>query len=433
MTGGAARPAELAASALKSGTAAFRRRNFRLFWFGQVLSLMGTWMQSVAQSWLVLNLTNSALQVGLVVGLQFLPVLLFGLIGGVLADRWNKRRFLLVTQSAQAVQALSLGLLTISGQIEAWQVMALAAFLGVTNAFDMPTRQSFVVEMVGREDLMNALALNSSAFNLARIVGPAIGGVLIGKIGVGPVFLINAASYLAVLGGLLLMRESELTNVPRPSSGSLRKNLGEGLCFIGRTPVVLVATALIGSVAMVGMNDSVLLSVMARDVFQIGSEGFGLLMAALGIGSLVAALVIAASPTIDPIRTMLTGAVGFSVLEILFAFSPRLHIVGLSFGLLFGVGFCMILMTATSNTAIQRAAPDELRGRVMSVYVTIFAGSTPFGSMLAGSLAHWKGAPFAFGVGGALALIATFWAFRRARRTGLLDRGGSGTLGTAAG
>ena len=426
------RASAAAASALRSGTAAFRRRNFRLFWFGQALSLMGTWMQSVAQSWLVLTLTNSPLQVGLVVGLQFLPVLLFGLIGGVLADRFNKRRFLLLTQSLQAVQALVLGILTLSGHVEAWQVMVLAAFLGLTNAFDMPTRQSFVVEMVGREDLMNALALNSSAFNLARIVGPAIGGVLIGTIGVGPVFLINAASYIAVLIGLFFIRESELTNVPRPSSGSIKRNVAEGLRYIGKTPVVLVATTLIGLVAMLGMNYTVLLSVMARDVFHIGSEGFGLLMASLGIGSLLAALVIAASPNIDPMRTMITGAFGFSILEILFAISPRFHFVPLSFGLLFGVGFCMILMTATSNTAIQRAAPDHLRGRVLSVYVTIFAGSTPFGSLWAGSLARWKGAPFAMGVGGVLALLATIWAFRRARRAGLLRREDHGALGSVA-
>ncbi|MCC7142973.1 MAG: MFS transporter [Candidatus Eisenbacteria bacterium] len=413
------------ASAFRTGSAAFRHRNFRLFWTGQVLSLIGTWMQSVAQSWLVLTLTDSALQVGLVVGLQFLPVLFLGLFGGVLADRLNKRRFLIVTQSAQATQALLLGLLTVTGQIEAWQVLALAAFLGVINAFDMPTRQAFVVEMVGRGEVMNALALNSSAFNLARIVGPAIGGLLVGRIGAGPVFLINATSYVAVLGGLLLMRESELFNRPAPLTGSVWRNLGDGLRYIGRTPIVLVATTLVGLVCMCGMNYSVLLSVMAKDVFTIGSAGFGLLMASLGVGSVTAALFIAASPRLDPARVMVRGAIGFALLEILFALSPRLHSVPLSFALLFGVGFCMILLTAMSNTAIQRAVPDELRGRVMSVYVTVFAGSTPFGSFMAGSLAGWKGAPFAWGVGACLALLAALWALLRLRREGLLGQAGS--------
>lgn len=400
------------AASRRSGLAAFRHRNFSLFWGGQLVSLIGTWMQSVAQSWLVLQLTNSPLQVGVVNALQFGPVLLFGMIGGVYADRRSKRKTLLITQSIAALQALTLGLLVVSGKIQVYHVMALAALLGLVNAFDMPTRQSFVVEMVGREDLMSGIALNSSAFNTARILGPAIGGVLIARLGLGTVYLINSASYLAVILSLAALRESEFFSRPPGHAQGIWESLRGGLHYVRNTRMVLVATALVGAVSTLAMNYGVLLSVMARDVFRIGSQGYGLLMASVGVGSVLAGLALAFRGRADPTRTMLLGASGMAVLQILFALSPRLHFLPVSIALLLGVGFCAISLTATANNAIQQRVPDELRGRVMSVYVTIFAGSVPVGSLFAGTLARYWGAPFALGAGAGLSALAVLWAWR---------------------
>ena len=400
---------------LEEGFAAFRVRNFRLFWTGQLGSLIGTWMQTVAQSWLVLELTDSPLAVGLVWTFQFAPVTVLGMLGGVVADRRNKRRLLLFTQSAAALQALILGLLTLSGQIQYYQVLALATLLGFINAFDIPTRQSFVVELVGRDTLMNAIALNSSAFNTARIIGPAIGGVLIARFGVGTVFLINAVSYLAVLAGLLFLRESELTAQPARGHEGVWASLKTGLRYVRGSAPVTLAIFLVGAVATFGMNFSVLLPVMARDVFAIGSQGFGALMAALGLGSVGAGLFLAFRSRVDTLRTMFAGAIGLAVMDIAFALSPRIGWLPLSFALLFGAGFAAISLSATANTAIQQRIPDELRGRVMSVYITVFAGSVPLGGLFAGALARWLGAPFALAAGGVLSGLAVLFAFLRLR------------------
>lgn len=408
-----------AGHAVRTAFVAFTHRNFRLFWFGQFLSLIGTWMQSVAQSWLVLELSNSPFQVGLTVGLQFGPVLLLGLFGGVIADRFDKRRTLLLTQSVAALLALAFGLLIVSGEIRLHHVWLFAGALGVVNAFDIPLRQSFVMEMVGRTDVMNALALNSSAFNLARIVGPAIGGVLIARVGVGPVILTNAASFAAVLASLLLMREAEFFARPARSERGFWDSLREGVRYAIHTPTVRVATALVGLSATFGMNFSVLLSAIARDQLRIGSEGFGLLMAAVGVGATAAALFIAMSPRLRPPRVMVAGSALFAGLELAFAFAARARLVPLAFVLLFGVGFGMILITAMTNTSIQRQVPDHLRGRVMSVYVTVFSGATPIGGLFSGWLAKHYGAEFAWGLGAVLAGFSTVWAWQELRRAGL--------------
>jgi len=411
---------------LRSGFAAFGHRNFRLFWIGQLLSLTGTWMQSVAQSWLMLELTDSPVMVGLVVGLQYAPVMFLGLVGGVAADRFDKRRTLLMTQALSAVQALVLGILAVTGHAQPGQLLVLAAFLGVVNAFDMPARQAFVTEMVGRADIMNALALNSSAFNLARILGPALGGLLLIRFEPGTVFLINAATFAPVIAGLLMMRESELIQRPPPQRTGVWQSLGDGLRYVRTTPLVLVPTLLVGLIATFGMNYTVLLSVIARDVLQIGSAGFGLLMAALGIGSVTAAFVIALAPRLEPRRTMIWGAAAFAVLELAFAGAAHMRWMPACYLLLMGVGASMIFVTATANTTIQQTSPDHLRGRVMSVYVTVFSGSTPIGSLVAGSAATWIGAPMAWGVGAILAGLSAFWAALNAGRTerrvpGLVD------------
>jgi MFS family permease len=401
---------------LGSGLTAFRHRNYRLFWSGQLISLVGTWMQSVAQSWLILQLTDSAFQVGLVMALQFAPVLLLGMVGGVFADRRDKRRTILMTQAASALQATVLGVLIVTGRVHVVHVMLLAAALGVINAFDMPARQAFVVEMVGREDLMNAIALNSSAFNMARIVGPAIGGVLVAKLGVGPVYLLNGASYLAVIVGLLLIREEHLQSRPVPERQGVWTSLKSGLHYVRGQPLVQAAIFIVGAVSTVGMNFTVILSVMAKDVLRIGSSGFGGLMSALGIGSVLAALFLAFRSRLDPTRTMLLGAAGMAVAEILFVLTPSLHFLPLSFFFLLVVGFFAITLTATANNAIQQRVPDQLRGRVMAVYATVFAGSTPLGSLFSGWIARKWGAQWSMGVGAVLCGVAVLWAWLHLRR-----------------
>ena len=373
-------------------------------------------MQSVAQSWLVLELTNSTFQVGMVFAMQFLPVLLFGMVGGLVADRIDKRRLLLVTQSLAALQALTLAVLTFGGWVTAGQVMVLAALLGLVNVIDMPTRQSFVVELVGKPDVMNAIALNTSAFNLARIVGPAIAGLLIAQFGVGIAFLCNGLSFLGVILALFAMRPGDLYRGPTRTREGLRRGLGEGISYIRRTPVVQIPIVLVGVVATFGLNYNVLLPGMARDVFAIGAQGFGLLMSAFGVGSLLAALAVAFFSRLDPLPTMVRGATGFGVLGLVFAFSPWFPFVWLAALNLMVIGFCMIWMTATANTAIQRTAPDELRGRVMSVYVSIFAGSTPIGSVFAGGLATRFSPHVALAAGALLSLAAAVWAGLRTRQ-----------------
>jgi MFS family permease len=392
---------------------ALGHRNFRLFWFGQLVSLVGTWMQQVAQGWLVLELTNDPVALGLTATAQFAPVLAFGLFGGVIADALAKRRTLLFTQAASMVLAAALGVLVVSGRVEVWHVWLLAGLLGLVSAIDMPVRQAFVVEMVGRRDIANAVALNSAVFNGSRIVGPAIAGLLIGVAGIAACFFINAASYLAVIVGLALIRVEELMPTARArfesSLAGVLGQLGEGLRYVRDTPLVLLAIGLLGVVATAGMNFSVLMPIMARDVLGGGAETFGFLMAASGVGSLLSALMIAFGqrPTV---RLLLTGAAVFGIGLVGVGISRS---VPLSLVLMVVVGWGVIAMAATTNTLIQLTVPDELRGRVMSVYTTVFAGSTPIGGLFAGSLAAAASAPVALAVGGLISLLAAGFAAGR--------------------
>src|SRR5436305_7091170 len=276
---------------------ALRHRNFRLFWFGQLISLIGTWMQSIGQAWLVLQLTHSALLLGVVGALQFLPIMLFSLFGGVLADRLPKRRVLLFTQSFAMLQAAVLWILVASGHVQIWEVLVLASLLGLTNSLDMPTRQAFVVEMVGREDLPNAIALNSSVFNMARVVGPGLGGLIIAFLGIAPLFLLNAISFVPVIVGLALIRMNELhalakrtTTSGETSKQSTLQSLREGLSYVVHTPSVLLIIAVIGIISLFGINFNVILPLFATEVLHSGALGFGFLSAAFGIGSLCSAL-----------------------------------------------------------------------------------------------------------------------------------------------
>src|SRR5437588_2419196 len=378
---------------------ALRHRNFRLFWFGQMISLMGTWMQTIGQAWLVLQLTHSAWLLGIVGALQFLPVMLLSLFGGVLADRLPKRTVLLFTQSFAMLQAAVLWTLVATGEVRLWQVLVLATLLGLTNAIDMPTRQAFVVEMVGREDLPNAIALNSSLFNLARIVGPGIGGLIIAWAGVAPLFLLNAISFIPVIIGLALIdlrglyaRKEHIVggkgaSAPRQST---MQSLREGLAYVAHTPSIFLIITVIGIVSLFGINFNVVLPLFATNVLNVGAEGFGFLSSALGFGALLSALWIAWGNKKPRIKQVLWGATFFCVLEAFFAVSPWYPI---SLVLIASVGFTQIMFSATANTVLQTVTPDYLRGRVMSVYMVIFAGSIPLGNLFTGGLAHLFGAP----------------------------------------
>lgn len=406
---------------------ALRHRNFRLFWFGQLISLIGTWMQSTAQAWLVLELTHSAWWLGVVGALQFLPVLLLALFGGVLADRLPKRTVLLFTQSSAMLLAFLLWILVATGEVQLWHVLILALLLGLTNALDMPTRQAFVVEMVGREDLPNAVALNSSLFNMARILGPGIGGVLIAWLGVAPLFLLNGISFIAVIVGLSMIdmhqlhaqvgREALQDSARRP--GTL-KSLLEGLVYVRNTPVVLLVIAVIGIVALFGINFNVVLPLFATDVLHAGPEGFGFISATFGLGSLLSALWLAWGNNRPSMSRLLMGAIAFCILEALFALS---QIYLLSLILIAGVGFAQIAFSALANTTLQTVTPDYLRGRVMSVYMMVFAGSTPLGNLFIGGLAHLYNAPIALLVGAMLSLIAavTCWILRKPAEKSLAE------------
>jgi MFS family permease len=397
---------------------ALRHRNFRLFWFGQLISLTGTWMQSIGQAWLVLELTHSALLLGVVGALQFLPVMLLSLFGGVLADRLPKRKVLLFTQSSAMLQATILWILVATGHVQIWEVLVLASLLGLTNSIDMPTRQAFVAEMVGREDLPNAIALNSSLFNMARVVGPGLGGIIIALLGVAPLFLFNAISFIAVIVGLALIKMNDLYAQAKRSTAkgeapkqSTFQSLREGLAYVAHTPSVLLVIVVIGVISLFGINFNVVLPLFATDVLHVGAVGFGFISATFGLGSLLSALWLAWGNRKPSIQHLLAGAFAFCILEIFFALS---HLYLLSLVLIAGVGFAQIAFSATSNTTLQTVTPDYLRGRVMSVYMVVFAGSVPLGNLFTGGIAHLFGAPIALLIGAGLSLIAAIvgWILR---------------------
>ena len=408
------------------GFRAFRHRNYRLFFGGQLISLIGTWMQQVAQAWLVLQLTHDPLWLGLVAVAQFGPVIIFGLFGGVIADQLPKRRTLLVTQTVAMVLAFILFGLTASGVIQVWHVMILAVLLGINNAIDMPTRQSFAVEMVGREDMTNAVGLNAAQFNTSRILGPAVAGLLIGAFNISIAFLLNGLSYLAVIAAYLAMRDSELRPVEpvaRPTSvRGVFENLAEGSRYVRDTPLVLLGVVVVGLVATFGMNFQVLVPPLADNVLHVGASGFGFLMAASGVGSTITALWVAFSRKVGPMP-IVVGAVALGLGSMLLAASSSF---GIALVAMFIVGAGGIGMAVTANTTIQMAVPDQLRGRVMSVYTTVFAGSVPAGGLLMGAIASAWGVPLALMIGAVLSLAvgigAWFWLarIRGAQRAGVV-------------
>lgn len=377
-----------------------RHRNYRLFFGGQFISLIGTWMQAVAQSWLVYRLTGSAALLGFVGFAGQIPVFLLASVGGSAADRYNRHRILLATQTTAMLLAFILAALTLTGRVQVWHVFALAASLGMVNAFDVPTRQAFAVDMVGREDLINAIALNSSMINGARMVGPAVAGVLVATVGEGWCFLLNAVSYLAVIAGLLSMTVEVQARVPLP--GSALASILDGFRYVRRIRPIRTLLLLLGLVSLMGMPYAVLMPIFADRILHGGPRGLGLLMGASGFGALIGAVTLAKKNGIRGLgRWIAFSAAGFGLGLILFSLSRNFLF---SMALLVPVGFSMMIEMAASNTLIQSLVRDEFRGRVMAVYAMMFMGMAPFGSLLAGMLAHRIGAPATVMLGGAVCM-----------------------------
>jgi MFS family permease len=389
---------------LQSGLRALRHRNFQLFFSGQLISLIGTWMQSVAQSWLVYRLTGSALLLGSVGFASQIPVFLCAPLGGIAADRFNRRYIVIGTQVAAMVLAFILAALTLTHRIQVWHVFVLAALLGVVNAFDIPGRQSFLVDMVGKEDLMNAIALNSSMFNGARVIGPAVAGILVAKIGEGWCFFANAVSYIAVIIGLLMMR---VHTPSRAIKASPFEHMMEGFRFVNQTAPIRALLLLLGVVSLVGMPYVVLMPIFADQILHGGARGLGILMGATGVGALLGALTLAFREGVKGLgRWVAWCCAGFGASLVVFAWSRSFWI---SVVLLLPVGYFMMLQMSSSNTLIQVMVPDALRGRVMAVYSMMFMGMAPIGALLGGALAERLGAPMTIAIGGVASLAGAGW------------------------
>ena len=379
---------------------ALAHRNFRLFFGGQFISLVGTWMQQVAQSWLVYRLTGSALLLGTVGFAGQFPVFLLGPFGGAIADRANRHRVVIATQTAAMILALVLATLTLFHWVQVWHIFVLAVLLGVVNAVDIPVRQAFVVDMVGKDDLMNAIALNSSMVNGTRIVGPAIAGILVAAVGEGWCFFGNGVSYIAVIVGLLLMNIRPV--IRSNGERSALDDIAEGFRYSTRTGPIRDLLLLLGLMSLMGMPYAVLMPIFADRILHGGARGLGILMGATGVGAMLGALTLAARSGLRGLgKWVAVSAISFGVSLILFAFSRSFW---LSAALLVPVGFSFMLEMASSNTLIQAMVPDELRGRVMALYAVMFMGMAPFGALLAGALAHGLSAPATVAIGGAMCI-----------------------------
>ncbi len=393
-------------------------RNYRLFFAGQLVSLIGTWMQSVAQSWLVYRLSGSPVLLGLVGFAGQIPVFLLAPVGGSLADCRDRHRIIVTTQSASMALAMILAGLTLGVQVQIGHVFVLATLLGVVNAFDIPARQAFLVDMVGKDDLISAIALNSSMVNGARIVGPAVAGVLVAAVGEGWCFFANGLSYLAVLAGLLAMRLEVRPRSPR--TGSPLAHVVEGFGFVARTAPIRDLLGLLGLISLMGMPYAVLMPIFADQILHGGAKGLGLLMGASGLGALLGALALASRRGVRGLGGWVSRAsAGFGISLIAFSLSRRSW---LSEALLVPVGFSMMVEMAASNTLIQAMVPDRLRGRVMAVYSMMFMGMTPFGALLAGALAQRVGAPWTVASGGAACIAGALvfgWRLPRLREEGI--------------
>jgi MFS family permease len=377
-------------------------RNFQLFFGGQLISLTGTWMQNIAQAWLVYRLTGSSVLLGLVSFSGQIPVFLLAPVGGIVADRFPRRRVVIGTQTAAMLLAFILAALTLTGAVRIWHIFVLSALLGVVNAFDIPSRQAFFVEMVGREDLINAIALNSSMFNASRIIGPAVAGILVASIGEGWCFFANGVSYIAVIAGLLLMTVEPHRPAKKP--GSPLAQVIEGFRFVIASAPIHHLMIMLGILSVTGMPYAVLMPIFAGQILHGGAKGMGILMGASGVGALGGALLLATRESVKGLgRWVAISAGTFGAFLIAFAVSRSFW---LSCALLLPVGFAMMVQMGSSNTLIQTMSPDRLRGRVMSVYSMMFMGMAPFGAVLSGVIAARWGAPATVAGGGVICMVA---------------------------
>lgn len=388
---------------------AFAHRNYRIFFFGQIVSLVGTWLQSTAEGWLVYQLSGSSVALGFIRFATMLPFALLALWGGIVADRHSKRSILLGTQVASMLLALLLALLVFLGVIQVWHVAVIGFALGVVNAFDVPARQAFVVELVGKDDLTNGIALNSSMFNFARVVGPAVAGVLIGVIGMAGCFLLNGLSYLAVIAGYGMLRLPKFE--PKTRHLRFREAIGEAFRYIAGNGPLRGIMILVSTFSLFGISFAVLMPVFAKDILNGDAKAFGTLMAFNGGGALLGGLALATWGDAFRRRTLVyAGLFGFCMFIVLFALSRHFWLSG---GLLLGAGFFMIIFLATANTATQLRSPDELRGRIMGFYSLCFLGLGSVGSLVAGFLASHLGAPGAVMLGAGVCVAVGLLLFRR--------------------
>ena len=386
---------------------ALQYRNFQLFFSGQLISLIGTWMQNLAQAWLVYRITGSMILLGGISFCSQIPIFLFSTVGGIVADRYSRHRVVIATQSASMVLALALAALTLSHTVHIWHIFVLSALLGVVNAFDIPARQSFIVDMVGRADLMNAIALNSSMFNASRVVGPAVAGILVAAIGEGWCFFANGISYIAVIVGLLLMRVAP--HRPVTGGGSPMAKIVEGFRFVIRNRPIHALLILLSIASVTGMPFTVLMPVFADRILHGGPKALGWLTGCAGMGALGAALLLASRQTLKGLSGWIAAsATAFGVGLLIFALSRTFLFSAL---ILVPVGFSLMLQMGSSNTLIQSMVPDHLRGRVMGVYSMMLMGMAPFGGLLAGVVADRFGAPTTVAIGGVICLAAAgiFW------------------------
>ncbi len=387
-----------------------RYRNFRLFWFGQTFSLIGSWMQTVAVGWTALVLSNDALIVGLVSAAGTFPILVLSLPGGVVADRNQKLRVVFIAQILMLAEAAALWGLSLTGHLTIHWLLTLSLFGGTLAAFEIPARQSLMVELVGKEDLPQAIGLNSMGFNLARVLGPSIAAIVIARLGVSWTFGLNALSYLAVVVGLLMIRLPERRAVLRSTAGSVTGAF-EAIRHVRDSPELPILLAIATVFSVLGVPVITLLPVIARDLLGLGADGYGALMATLGLGAVVGALGIAATGGgVDRGKVLRLASFAFAGLLLLFSFVRTPILAGL---LLVGIGGAMIVNNALINAKLQELVPDDLRGRVLSIYVMVYVGGAPIGSVLAGWIARSFGVQYALGAGAAVMLLFAFWAFRR--------------------
>lgn len=398
---------------------ALKHKNYRYFWIGQCISLIGTWMQNIGQSWLVLSMTKSAFLLGLVGTLQFTPMLLFSLFAGVIIDKIPKKRILLITQTTLMLLAFVLAVLVWTGYAQYWHILVMAVLLGCVNTIDMPARQSFMIELVGREDLMNAIALNSSIFNIARIIGPAIAGLMMGFMGAAFCFFLNGLSFIAVIIGLILIKVKPFVR-KEDGQKNIIKDIKEGLVYTRQNPNIYITLLVLMMVNILVMNFNVTVPVLTQNVLHQEEQGFGFLMAAMGIGSFIGAIHIASKSKSNPSRKVMTAnalAASFMLIPLGIIGNYYLTLIALAV-----TGFFMISFAAMANSTVQLNTKDEYRGRVMSLYTLVFAGTTPFGNFIAGSVTSGFGAPAGFVMSGAASLlIVTIIIVLRKRRERLRE------------